>query len=688
MNHAASRRISFHIILLAGLTTGLMAGCHKGRSSSPVTRPAMSNDIAKFDLAIEADARKTLTYLSSDELEGRGLGTHGLDLAADYIAGRFESLGLKKVPGQSTYFQSFDYPLNAAIGAATTLTMDGTLLEEGKSFVPIPISSSARFDGDVVFVGYGISEPEQLHYDDYDGIDVKGKVVLAMRFEPSAPDGNSRLTGGDWSSAATFAAKAATAKQRGAAALLIVNPPSAVSTMPATTTPAATTPATTTPATTAAVHRPPTRAQLRIAAMSGRNELVDFDLLNRDQISSAKLPVVQITEEAARQLLQHAGAPTLRALQQQIDETGKPASSALEKSRVSGRVAIEHPVAKVKNVIAVLPGKGPHAEEYVVVGAHYDHLGRGMLGSLAPGSHEIHHGADDNGSGTTAVIQLATKLAHGKPLERSILFISFTAEEEGLIGSDYFVKHPTIPLAQIVAMLNLDMVGRLNNEAVYIGGSGTAESFAQMLKAGDENSPLKILYTGPEMGRGGMGPSDHETFAKIKIPVLFFFTGLHRDYHRPSDTVDKINFDGMTQILSLADFCIHHMATMPREPYIDRYDQQPGLRTSRHGATLGISPASDAVDDNHGVKVGSVLEQSAAAKAGILNGDVIVQLNDSRIDSIYDLTDVLREARPGDPMKAIVRRQSKVIELYGVMGGAKPATTRTSSTRMSATSPD
>ena len=282
-------------------------------------------------------------------------------------------------------------------------------------------------------------------------------------------------------------------------------------------------------------------------------------------------------------------------------------------------------------------------------------------------SHEIHNGADDNGSGTVAVLELAKKLVD-EPAEsrrRSIIFITFTGEERGLLGSAYFVSHPPVPLDRIVAMLNLDMVGRVRDNVLFVGGSGTAEDFDSMLKAADERSPLVIKTAGADVGgRGGIGPSDHESFALKKIPVVFLYSGMHMDYHRPTDDVDKINFIGLARTVDLAADVLGQLERLPREQYVDSFDRSFFGRMNHSNVQLGIMP-----DYNYdgtaspGVRVAGIVPETAAAKGGIKEGDVIIKIGESKIGGLGDFMTEMGKHKAGDQVKITVLRESKPLEL-------------------------
>jgi hypothetical protein len=610
------RRLNAQVAAVLGLALLLVFGCE----SSPVStsRPWTAQPAEVQEL------RQDVYYLASDPLEGRGVGTHGLDAAADFLAAHDRSLGLRTLPGCDGYFQPFPFTLSATVGPGTALTFAGQILDRGKGYTPLPISASGDFSGPLAFVGYGITDPSH-GYDDYAGIDIRGKVVLAMRYEPHTPSGQSRFTGNlNWSASSGLMVKAENARQHGAAALLLINPP----------------------------------------MYHGVDLLLAPTLPHAPQ---ALLPVLQIKQAVLR------GDVDLKSLQMQIDQQIKPHSYAVDSVVVSGTVELIRRQTTVKNVIACLPGEGPHADEYVVVGAHYDHLGHGGPGSLAFGSHAIHHGADDNASGTAAVMELAQRLTRAGRLQRSILFCNFTAEEEGLIGSAYFVNHPPVPLAKIVAMLNLDMVGRIRDERLYIGGAGTGDAFDSMLTAADAGLPLVLKESGPYIGRGGFGPSDHMSFAQKKIPVLFLFSGMHADYHTPTDTAEKVNYVGIDQTVALGQRLLDAMAIMPVEPYIAKFDSisamaaQSGDGSGRRAA-LGVIPDYGTDDTTPGVKIMGTHPGSAAEQSGMRGGDILIAIGSSRIDSLYDLEGFLERAKPGDKVKLVFLRDKHRMESGAVLG--------------------
>lgn len=599
--------------------------------NSPVAGATMPSQVTgpRADAGFHVDLKKSVEFLASDELEGRLIGTPGIDRAADFIANSFSRLGLQTLPGFTGYFQPF--VLTTRIDpdpAGTSVRLDGTPLKLMEDFTPLRVSAEGRAQGPIVFAGYGIVDSAR-RLDDYAGLDVKGKVVLVMRYEPHRDDGTSRFAKdqADWSTDATIPQKIETAVDHGAVAVMLVNPP----------------------------------------LYHSDEGLIPFF---RQYAFKAKVPVVQLSADAADRMLKRSGAPSLKTLQTRIDQTVQPASMPLKQAEVDLAVAMKRTQKPVENVAALLPGRGEHADEYVVVGAHYDHLGHGGAGSLTPWSHGIHHGADDNASGTTAMLALADRFAHLGPQPRSIIFIAFTAEEEGLLGSAHFVENCPVPTDKIVAMLNLDMVGRVRDEKLLIGGEGTAANFPELVSKADEGLPFKL----DEFGKGGIGPSDHTSFALKKIPVLFFFSGMHLDYHRPTDTADKINFDGMAEVVELGERVVKAMASMPRQAYVSKFDGSgtPGLDMNAAGsgkrASLGAIPDYSQGDDaTEGMRIGGIVPGSPADKAGLKEGDLVVNFNGAKIANMIEYSNALAKAKPGQTINVKFLRQGKPLEITATL---------------------
>jgi len=590
------------------------------------------------------------------------VGLPGLERAAQFIAGEFAADGLRPLPGEADFFQAFDYTMQASPGPATEMGIGPKRLMLDTDYLPMRFSAAGKFSGTAVFVGYGVSAPE-AGYDDYAGVDVLGKVVLAMRYEPMDERGHSRLAPrGDasgWSEHATFSAKARSAAEHGAAALLLVNPPDS-----------------------------------------------DPDLLmpfSGAFAAPAAIPVLQIKQAVADELLSAGGTPDERALREevlkslrhtadapvvndrwvpdlkslrdQINASFKPRSIVLFSPVVSGTVQIESLTARVKNVMAVLPGAGPHADEFVVIGAHYDHLGLGTPGHLFGPSGSIYHGADDNASGTATVLELARRFAHAPPPPRSIIFICFTAEEEGLIGSEYFVKHSPVPLEKMAAMVNLDMVGRIRDQTLYVGGQGTAADFDAILGHAGMDSPLRLK----SIGRGGMGPSDHMSFARRRVPVMFFFSGIHLDYHRPTDVAKKINYQGIEAVADFTEKVIDGLTRMPHEPYLVEADKDsmhlfgspnfgPGVERR---VILGVIPEYASQESRVGVLISGTTPGTPAAAAGMLGGDLLVQFGNQKLENLMDLSEALARSKPGDKVTVKIIRGSRALSFDVILAERK-----------------
>lgn len=594
------------ILLLIPL---LVSAC----GSVPVTNPATQPTVEQI--------KNDIYWLADDAREGRLPGTAGADAAANYIAERFKSLGLAPSPDSGAYLQSFELPGKTTIGKSTSLHINGQPQALDKDFRPLAFSAEARFEGKVAFVGYGVSS-EKHEYDDYTGIDVKDRVVIAMRYEPHDAKGKSRFGPHGFTPNAHIDRKAQVARSKGAKAVLLVNPPT---------------------------HHPgesPLRPFVPVGAR--------FDV--------APVPVLSVTPEVAEKLL----GRKIEDLQKQIDESAKPASFLVDAPLVRGEVDLDVQKTRTTNVIGVLPGVGAKKDEYIVVGAHYDHIGHGTFGSRKPGSGEIHNGADDNASGTAAVLGIARELSNHR-LQRSVLFVAFSGEESGLLGSSHFVKHSPVPLENIVAMINLDMVGRIRSDTLFVGGGGTRASFRKLLTDADDASDLKLK----SIGEGGLGPSDHQSFAVRKIPVLFFFSGLHRQYHHPDDDAKLINFDGVAETVELVTGLVEKIAAADREQYVSKFDSagmrvgidptsQPTTQSTHTGsASLGVIPDYGSDQSTGGVRIGGTVPNSPAAGAGLADGDILVGWNDKPIDNLYDLTDFLRQSSPGDEVKIDYTRAGK-----------------------------
>ncbi len=565
--------------------------------------------------------RSHVAFLASDELEGRATWSEGIDKAADYIAQRFAEYGLQPGGDEGRYFQKWEKVIRREMTGDARLEISGleSPLVLQQDFVTMPFSTEQEFDGPLAFVGYGITNPQQQH-DDYADFDAHGKVLLMLRYEPSVwKTGLNRST-----PHAEFRTKAQLAKERGAVAILIVNSSSSSS------------------------------DELYESGKSDQSfswfgELGDFGL-----------PMMHVKRAVAEKLLASAGLAPLDELQQRLDRN-EFITADLKNLSAKGKPGIRAVTAPLQNVVGILPGEGPLANEYVVFGAHYDHLGKvppNMIprvdGKFDPKIAVIHNGADDNASGTAGVLELARIFASGPKLKRSLVFVAFTGEEVGLLGSRYFVDHPPIPVENVVAMINLDMIGRLQDKPLVAMGSRTGKEFEAYLKKHSETLGMEVQYRGP-----AGGGSDHSSFVSRDVPVLFFYTGMHPDYHRPTDDTDKIDFDGESKVVSLAQAVADEIIEAPSRPTWQKIESQPKDLRVR----MGIVPVYAKTDDLPGWPTGGVLPGRAAERAGMKDGDRILSISGEEIKTIQDYIRILHPHAPGDEIVVVVLRGNEQLTL-------------------------
>lgn len=562
-------------------------------ASAPVLR-AQSASISVDEL------RRHVRYLASDELEGRRTGTQGNLLAAGYIAGKFAEYGLEPVNGK--YFHAFPYLAGVQAGAANSfrLTVPGRIfdLELGRDFTPLGYSSNGTAEGEPVFVGYGISAPE-LKYDDYAGLDVRDRIVVMLRYSPAGDDFHDQFY-----QYGSITGKAMTAKEKGAAGIILLE------------------------------------------VDEEESILVPLTLMR--SFTDAGLPIVSVHPSFFRDLRDGAGRDLL-GIRKHIDETKRPVSFSMRDFHVAMRADVMLERVNAPNVLGMVPGNDPALRnEFIIVGGHFDHLGHGGEGSLHRG-HEnaIHNGADDNASGTAGVIALARHYAETRSNRRSLIFMAFNGEEEGLLGSAALMEEPPFPVDNVVAMINLDMIGRLSGDSLIVQGTGTSSSWDALL--GKINTPGLTMSRVPD----GFGPSDHSSFYAKEIPVLFFFTGLHSDYHRPGDDWELVNYEGMRKVLEVVGNAVNGIDAEPARP---AYVEVPRTMTTgtRFRVVLGVVP--DYGHGSKGLRLTGVSEGGAAKNAGLQGGDVIVKLAGKPIYDIGTYTAVLGTISPGDEVEVVYVR--------------------------------
>ncbi len=568
---------------------------------------------AKSPEIVADDLLTHVKYLASDKLEGRRPGNAGNQLAAEYIASEFEAFGLQPKGEGNTFFQPFELIVGVKLGSKNAFhytheSQKSKELEISKSFRPFGFSTSGSYSGEVAFVGYGVIAPEKK-FDEYAGVAVKDKAVLMLRMAPPIDSNRAVL---DRLSGLRF--KIAKAKELGARAVIIVTGP----------------------------------------ADSDSDDLMK---LTYDQSGDAGIIVVSMTRKAADDLLSPMGE-TIKSLQEAINTTLTPQSRLIADLRVSIQTDLSFIRATSSNVIGYLEGSDPELKkEVLVIGAHYDHLGWGGEGSMKPDTHAIHYGADDNASGTAGVLELAQTFAAKRThLKRSILFIAFTAEEMGLLGSAHYVKTPAIPLEQTITMMNMDMIGRLTDRKLIVYGTGTSPGFDSLVRAHDKDSAFVL-----KLVKDGMGPSDHASFYSKKIPVFQFFTDLHSDYHRPYDTYDRLNYPGMEQIVKFVYGIANDLAQVPSRP------QYAAVEVARPAGGMGrsgrvwVGTVPDFGEQAEGMKISGVSEGSPAQKAGLKGGDVIVKFGRIDIKNLYDFTYAIGEYRAGDQVDVVVKRGNETL---------------------------
>jgi hypothetical protein len=625
--------------------------------------------------------RAHISYLASDKLEGRRTGSPGADMAAEYIAGEFSRYGLRRsqgrdLPGMSIleansprrYMQEFPFVAGVELGhnnsmlltpgttasniAATaratnngqlTDAMKGELraksldLRLGEDWMPLGFSSNARIEfQSAVFVGYGI-KVDEIHYDDYAGMPINGRIAIAFE---GTPDGDNPH--GHFAQYTNVRWKAIAAREQGATALVII----------------------------------------------AREENFKDDRLSRlsydNSSGEAGLPVVVISRQAAQRIFEAGGLAPIanmeKAAQEIVAALAQPtakekhrnASMPLQNVTLNIATDIVRRNAPAYNVVGILDGSDPVLKnEAIVIGAHYDHLGRGGEGSLAPREGDIHHGADDNASGVAGLLELARIFsAERAKIKRTLVFIAFSGEEEGLLGSNFYVNHPLVPLGQTVAMINMDMIGRMKEDKLMIGGVGTAQEWRDSINfinnlrfhisRGRSLQPPPTIFS-LTLNEDGYGPSDHSSFYSKQVPVLFFFTGTHEDYHKPSDTADKINYEDEARLVSFVANLTRSIDAKAQRPTYTVAKSESQGRSMGFRVYLGTIP--NYAESNDGLRLDGVREDSPASKAGLKAGDRITRMAGREVRNVYDYTYALGEMKAGEVYEVELVRGTETLKL-------------------------
>lgn len=596
--------------------------------------------------------------LANPFFEGRVPGTRGKELAAEYVEFYFKQYGLEPAfPGNSgmavetpggavdtgawiSYRQPFEY---STFGSrprvrvrSELFAVNGQPLQAGDDFTVLGVSGSGNVTGRVAFVGYGIEQGVDGYSSFDDDTDLTGRIALVFRYEPVDLEGRSRWAEHGFSSQASISHKLRALRDRGAAAIILVNPPDVV------------------------------------------GGAIGLESLSRSSRFGRPLtiPVVQVTAEVAERIMRLGDAEpkslvTWRQLADtnairtvELDRTVR-ITIATEVTREGGRQAVE-----AENVAAALHGKGELADQWIVIGAHYDHVGYGQFGTSPQYRGQLHPGADDNASGTAGLLVLAKTLADayeraGDDADlRSILFIAFSAEESGLHGSRWFVNNPTIDLESISIMLNMDMIGRVRDNHIVMLGTETGVGLPSILKPHVERSGLKAA-TFP----GGSGRSDDANFHAKEVPAVHFFSGMHDEYHSPLDTAHKVNPAGARDLLMLIHDLTMDLAGQPEQL---EYTTPRRIATRDRGygnVRLGIRPGMGA-DVERGILVDEVSLGTSADEAGIGKGDVLLAWNGEELTMAL-LAEKLRAHQAGDVVRITILRDGSEMDLEVRLKGSE-----------------
>jgi Tol biopolymer transport system component len=605
----------------------LGAAAKKGEGAAVSPTPAGGATDSGYSVEISAgDLRKEIEWLADEKRAGRMTGSPGAQATAKWLADYFRENGLK------SFAENFTLPFQ--FNAGERILPEKTLLEVTADaptptspkleadFRPLAFSEDGEASGEVVFAGYGLVVPGDpgAGYDSYAGLDVKDKIVLILRYVPEGVEPARRAQLNRY---AGLRYKTMLARERGAKAVLVVTGPNS-----------------------------PNAGELLPLTNDGTN-------------AGSGIVAASITGKIADALLASSGK-TLKDWQTTLDHPSPHTDGGflLPKVKVKLACGIEHLKKTDADVVAYLPPTAG-SDEYILVGAHYDHLGSGGTGSLGRAGEEnkIHPGADDNASGTGWVMELAAALAkerteHPEKLRRGVIFALWSGEEIGIIGSAAFCEHPPVPLNKIVAYLNADMVGRLRDNKLTLQGVGSSHAWRKLIEKRNVVAGFNLtLQDDPYL------PTDVTSFYTRNVPVLNFFTGAHDDYHRPTDTAEKINYDGLERIAKFAQQIVLELTQSPERPdlaKVERSAQEPGGRETLR-AYLGTIP--DYITEVKGVKLSGVRGDSPAEKGGLKGGDLIVEFAGQKITNIYDYTYALDAVKIGQAVEIVVERDGKRVTL-------------------------
>mgnify|MGYP001222066991 CR=1 FL=1 len=595
-----SRTLLVFIIIIA-LATVLVRFKNSGSY-----RTVLSTEITKDEIM------EHIRYLSHKDRAGRYPGSRESKDVISYLISNLKSYGIKPGVGGDSYVQPFDFTDNIELGEKNTLIIDTDTLLVESDFIPLWFSGNDSITTSAIFAGYGFNiNTDEIKWNDYEDLNVSGKWVFVMRNSPDRDIQNSL-----YRPHASLHKKMLVARDNGAAGIIYIS------------------------------------------------QTEDDDLFPLRYIAGYKnggIPAIHLSNKTADKLLKQIGW-SRKKIQDTMNKSLKPVVFEMP-NIVKANITLKPVDIRAGNVVGLIKsGNRRYRDEYIVLGAHFDHIGIGGpgSGSRKPNATEIHYGADDNASGTAGILELAQKLmSHKSRLKRSVLLVGFDAEEKGLLGAKHFVENPPVSLDKIVAMINLDMIGRVKDSTFTIGGVGTSSIFQPLLDSLTSNSEYNTNLTLP-----GFGPSDHAAFYAKDIPVLFFFSGVHSEYHTPDDTWKLINLDGEKHILETVHDVVFHLASMTEKPDFKEAGPREGqmTRNASFRVTFGIMPAYGSIEE--GLEVDGISNTDGpAAKAGIKKGDIIKMINGKEIKDIYEFMDRLKELETGMTIPVIIERDGKKKEL-------------------------
>ena len=557
--------------------------------------------------------RADVTVLASDRLAGRQAGSEGAKLAADHLVAELKKMGAQPLPGQKDFRLPFSFTAGVKDGG-TTLTVDSAAFRTTTDVQALSFSDNAEASGQVVFAGYGLVVPDSQNfgYDSYATLDVKDKVVVVFRYFPEDADQKTRQI---LSRYADLRYKAMQARQRGAKALLVVTGP-----------------------------RSPN---------AGQTIPMSFDTA----LAGSGIVAASVSDAAAKALFAGVKDKTLEEIQKSFD-SGNPhtAGFALPGVTATVKTAVVREKQEGFNVVGYLPATARIAlpKPWVALGAHYDHLGRGSHGnSLATkeDAGKIHYGADDNASGTAAVLAAGRELAKKRTRSRHVMLGFWSAEEIGLIGSNAFVTTPPVPNDQLAGYFNFDMVGRMQDNKLTVQAVGSSPGWRPLIERANVAAGFDlVLQDDPYQ------PTDVASFNQASVPSLAFFTGTHIDYHKPSDTADKINYEDLDRVVDFAVALASRVGDQPDTLAFAKVEQAQQSGGGRAGVRIFTGTIPDYATDVKGLLLGGVIGGGPAEQAGLQKGDVIVQIGEQTIANIYDYTYALEALKVNVAVKLVYMR--------------------------------